>query len=807
MTQLPLGQIRPAAQPVSAFFQPGKANVAAATAQPGVPGVSQISTIQQRGGFNVQGYNSFQQLAESLQPFIKESLSLGKNMALSYVKDQVNEGMRKEAQNQLALASINLQTDLENGARDAATETVQLYRDDPEAGELLRLSNPYQEVGARRVRALRLKGEIQSTIMNQLTGTNGARLSLIAPGSPELKKEQLDAMRTLYAKYGFTGNEPEVLKYVTPKVNEVGDKFTEEHRKLWADQTEVTATDGAVSNVLAEMKNFAANGIQFSDQTVTKGMPAFGMVGGMRLTEIIDNHTSLVASPKARARLIKKIREELLGVATTPYEQQLIKNIRVGNPAVPYGQRPSLYAAEPFTSSEQMVEGMELRQRAAAFNVYQDPNSPYLDYEENGVLQPGVGRLMPTDPRYPAAIQRLQNYLEQNNVPGAEKVLNDIIKQRGELIKTIEPPKVGAAEVKSAEFGAMPAENFAPDQIADRLQEARQYAQQNANDPTKQQELFDKQEAVINRRAQEYLNITNNVTPAVEASLSVFYDDEAVKAILKPSGVSSLKQKLAELGSGNYQQALTEFSTEADVRRMVLQVNNDMRQAARSAILKAGPGDDLRAKGQEGILEYLDSPKFQSRLEPFKPKPVPPPAKPGTMPAEAKNLSDAQVMDYVNNPTMRGEWVVMELKRRGETGDRHGYSEFLHHLAHRSKVSPSRLLYEHIDRHYSHFDPTGKYRIILRQDMKEERENQTVSFNQPLFDYDGYKVTDKPVNTSKPGGWLAGMLFAGYMTPDDRKMLRDYAEQMRRLGTPAAIEELKKMNIRYRNYGMAFPLA
>ena len=37
-------------------------------------------------------------------------------------------------------------------------------------------------------RALRLKGEIQSTIMNQLTGTNGARLSLIAPGSPELKK-------------------------------------------------------------------------------------------------------------------------------------------------------------------------------------------------------------------------------------------------------------------------------------------------------------------------------------------------------------------------------------------------------------------------------------------------------------------------------------------------------------------------------------------------------------------------------------------------------------------------------------------
>ena len=348
--------------------------------------------------------------------------------------------------------------------------------------------------------------------------------------------------------------------------------------------------------MLAEMKNFAANGIQFSDQTVTKGMPAFGMVGGMRLTEIIDNHTSLVASPKARARLIKKIQEGIAGRSNHTYEQQLIKNIRVGNPAVPYGQRPSLYAAGHLQAQSKWLKGWNYGNEQQHLMFIEDPNSPYLDYEENGVLQPGVGRLMPTDPRYPAAIQRLPNYLEQNNVPGAEKVLNDIIKQRGELIKTIEPPKVGATEVKSAEFGAMPAENFAPDKIADRLQEARHFAQQNANDPTKQQELFDKQEAVINRRAQEYLNITNNVTPAVEASLSVFYDDEAVKAILKPSGVSG-GSKSWRNWARNYQQALTEFSAKTNVRRMVLQVNNDMRQAARSAILKAGPGDDLQSKG------------------------------------------------------------------------------------------------------------------------------------------------------------------------------------------------------------------
>jgi len=738
MTQLPLGQIRPAAQPVSAFFQPGRANVAAATAQPGVPRTPQISTIQQRGGINVRGFNSFQQLAESLGPFIKESLTLGQNMGLDYVKDQVNEGMRKEAKNQLALASVNLQTDMENGAREAATETVQLYREDPEAGELLRMSNPYQEVGARRVRALSLKGEIQSAVMSRLQ-TDAARLSLIKPGSPELAKEKSDIIRSLYAQYGMTGDEPEAIKYVTPKVNTVWDKFTEQHQKLYAEQVEVTATNGAVSNVLAEMKNYAARGIEFSDMTYTKGMAGFGMVGGMKLTEIIDRHTSLIASPKARARLIKKIREELLGVAQTPYEQQLIQNIRIGNPGVPYGQRPTLYDAAPFTSSEQMVEGME--------------------------------------------------------------------KQRGDLIKTIEPPRVGAAEIKAAEFGAMPAENFAPGQINDRMIEARKYAQENANDPQKQQELFDKQKAVITQRAQEYKTIVTNVTPAVEASLSVFYGDEAVKSILKPTGVTSLKQKLAELGAGNYQQALSQFETEADVRRMVLQVNNDMREVARAAILKADPDSDLRAVGQAAILEYLDGPKFQTRLEPFRPQPAPPPPKPGTMPAEAKNLSDAQVMDYPNNPTMRGEWVVQELKNRGEAGDSSGYSQEFVDLARRSKVSPARLLYEHIDRHYSHFDPNSKYRIILRQDIKRQKEAQTVSFNQPLFDYDGFKVTDRPVNISKPGGWVAGMLFAGSLSPSDKQLLRNYAEQMRRNGSPEAIRELKRLNIQYRQYGMAFPLA
>lgn len=42
------------------------------------------------------------------------------------------------------------------------------------------------------------------------------------------------------------------------------------------------------------------------------------------------------------------------------------------------------------------------------------------------------------------------------------------------------------------------------------------------------------------------------------------------------------------------------------------------------------------------------------------------------------------------------------------------------------------------------------------------------------------------------------------MTPDDRQILRDHADMLKRQGTPAAARELERMNKMYRNYGMSF---
>ena len=42
------------------------------------------------------------------------------------------------------------------------------------------------------------------------------------------------------------------------------------------------------------------------------------------------------------------------------------------------------------------------------------------------------------------------------------------------------------------------------------------------------------------------------------------------------------------------------------------------------------------------------------------------------------------------------------------------------------------------------------------------------------------------------------------MTSDDRQILRDHADMLKRQGTPAAARELERMNKMYRNYGMSF---
>ena len=48
------------------------------------------------------------------------------------------------------------------------------------------------------------------------------------------------------------------------------------------------------------------------------------------------------------------------------------------------------------------------------------------------------------------------------------------------------------------------------------------------------------------------------------------------------------------------------------------------------------------------------------------------------------------------------------------------------------------------------------------------------------------------------------MKIAGYLTPDDKQILRDHAAQLKKQGTKSAARELERLNKMYSKYGMSF---
>lgn len=58
-------------------------------------------------------------------------------------------------------------------------------------------------------------------------------------------------------------------------------------------------------------------------------------------------------------------------------------------------------------------------------------------------------------------------------------------------------------------------------------------------------------------------------------------------------------------------------------------------------------------------------------------------------------------------------------------------------------------------------------------------------------------------NGTKPSK-VESLKIAGYLTSDDKQILRDHAAQLKKQGTPAAARELERLNKMYSKYGMSF---
>jgi len=819
MTQLPLGQIRSAAQPVSAFFQPGQANVAAATAQPGVPRTPQIDTIQERGGINVQGYNSFQQLAESLQGFSKQALAAGKTMALNYVQGKVQEGYQAEmeARNQANLAVLNLQNDYEAGSADAINEINELQRVDPEAAQLLTDSNPYRLIGRRRAAAQLLAHEIKGAFEADLA-VNAPILETIVPGSPQLAKRKSDIARAATARFGLTGNEPEYVKYVSNVVNRAGDSYTTSQANLYNKAVGLDAEQKAVAELGMLIAQYTKQGV-LMPAAADGSRPAFYMKRNhpdylntvhALLTIAKDKHFQHLTATQ-RSSVSKKITEQLYAVFNDDLSKQVLDGIRMGNPNMPYESRPLLGFTVPFTSDQQRAAGLQ-----AQVNIIQNRNqliqqNVFENFYDKRVGPQGqtLRQLDPIDDRaiFEPAVDALVDKARQEGHTDPVQLKKDLIQRARDAQENqvLYDPK-STEDFKQRILNELKIGDFVGDDgklLRADIEDHLAGVPFNLRDKART-ELFN----AFSQMKQKADQIIQYVGPATAKSLEVVVAHPAIKTLLGRTGGLLAELRVgAQTAQGKYLEAFSEVGA-LDLKN---QIDEGLTEAGLAALREADPADiaNFQAIAQKAQREYLNSPAFNALVQPYvdrlnKQKTqnnVPQGNRPETYERnETSSLSDEVIGNYAKKPVMSGKWVVSELQREG-------FSPELEAAAKRADVSPARFLHDHIHYHYPQIDKDNKIRRQLLLMIEKDRKNKTVSFNQPGLTWDGSKIERVARNLNSPGGWLADMLFAGYMTPADRQMLRDYAEQMRRLGTPAAIEELKKMNIRYRNYGMHFPLA
>lgn len=802
MTQLPFGQIRPAAQPVNAFFQPGKANVAAATAQPSVPRMPQLGTQTQQGGFNVKGYNSFQELAQSLSVFSKEALKLGETLTRQYVSDQIKAGYEDEIKNESARAAVNIQNDLEEGAADAANEIGELQKVDPDAAQLLTDSNPYRLIGRRRAAAQLARRDVRTSVLGLLQ-QNPAELATLPPGHPRLTQMRSDVTRQIAQKYGLTGSEPEFIKYVVREINESWDMFANKQKKMYDDAIEFNTINLVVADVGQGLAQIIDAGVPIGNgQVLRPGNKKFYEKASGALTSIIDNHVRLLP-PDARRRVIKNMQDELFGAfALDPFARQILQGIRGGNPTLPMNLRPSFGETSSFAQLQQTVAGTKAR-----VELIELGNKKALqDFMQKSYYKPGgLRELAPTDPGYAEAREQARQELMNMGHTDPDEALNRLQKNAETRIEQTQPLDLGSLDERIAALSSMPLARFQGDLLQQLQAENQAYIDSLLTQKQKEEarNAFNQQ---INKSREKLNNLRNYINNPLQSNLLTVTSDPAVAEIINKKELTGL----AELLRNGDDKALLQI-TEPKARQVIELIRRDLLSVGETTLLELPqdtPDSQKEGKVSAAMAKYFKTPEYKNHIDSLKPKPAPTPQVPAGPVVfnreQAAEITPSIAANYKKQPVLSGSWVRAE--QQALSADENSYSEQLRKASADAKVTPARYLYEHIQRYYEQLDRDGSFRRFLRFQMLKQKQNDTVSFNQPGMSFDGQKVAYVPNDIAKPGGWLMNML-AGDLTPSDKELLRNYAETMRRNGSPEAIKEIQRLNIQYRQYGLAFPVA
>lgn len=766
---LPFRQITPVARPIGAFVQAAQSQPAAPARPVEIGNPQGINTLQISGTTSFQGVNQLEQLATALRPFSKALMETAQIGYASYATGKIEEGYYQQLKNEQARAQLSLQVQAEAGATDAASTIGQLQKVDPPAAELLKESNPWKLIGRRRAVAQLAGAEIQNTLENDLT-LNGGQLSALKPGSPELVKRRVQLTSQVLNRYGLDDGLPEVQFYVTPKLNKAWDSYQQQQRKLYDAAVEESTINSTVSDTSATIESMLRNGVTVNGVTYKRGTPEWAQYGGAYLTVEHDRQLGML-DPIARKRAVQKLRQEIITLYSDPIGASLVRQIRGGDPSMPFEKRPTWAAMAPFETFELQVRGQEAVQKQ--YDLQQKSVEKTLDR----LWYDGPGRLDPANPAYASALVQFRDQALANGYLTPEEYIAKRAKDQSAFQQVVNPPDPYAVEdfIINVDKTGPSAWTDNPNSYREALLQARQLASRNPT-PEGRKADYERMVAAIDKARFGAAEFDAGVKDRVQSAVLQDLDSPAVREIKgqqKVGGQNSnalaqaLAQKIAGGASATAAISTTYQNTKltAAANQLTALYERELSKAIRNwkderpnQVMSPAARSVVMSEAEAAVRKSPQYARVITDLTGRKPGEVGP-AKVGTDPqnargvsrAAAKSLPDDTIRTYQQRPVMDGRWLYGELRSLQQNKP---VSPELYNMARRANTSTFRYLLEQL-KFYPGLDKSGDAKRWLEEKVKQRRATNTVAGNQVSV---ALPSGGGGFNPLAPGGWLMSML-------------------------------------------------
>jgi muramidase (phage lysozyme) len=762
---LPLNQIRPAAQPLSTFIQPAQRQVAAPAGPLEIPRVPQINLIQQGSGGSIAGANNFARTAAALAPFNQQLTQLVGAGLVLYAKQQDQVGTA-EAANAAMRAKALLDEQVAQSGAEYAAENRKLSVQDPIAALMMDQVNPFRAAARQRKLTELAAAEVPAAMLTAYRNMEGAYM--LAPGDPKLAQLKADVTQGLVQKYQLDESSPGFAQKFLPQLNQASDKITELQWKDRQDYLKDSTWRTAQAQLLGIYGTALRDGIEFNGERITPDQGSrfrTAVIAAWTLT--LDGLADELGIAGEVIPMKVKAIEGALALAESAGNTELrdlLRQISVGPPDK-FGQRPNamFYMTSEALDAEikygEVFYKRQQREQESLGQAYQDEliNKTYN-------LPDGPARLLAIeelreDKRFEALPLSQKLELEQSTSTTIDKVTDLGRSTDGVAALLLDMDgRVGtqwSASQADAEFEAA-----------------------LAGAPEDQRPALRQQYAAIRRRNNDReasptsRDVSNVIELRIKANARAAYPNNVTEAAIREQSVQQLMAGLTDADAkasvqrqfSAYQPFVRQRIAQAEGEKGAPLTNAEAVAVATKALDEYGSRDPKQKQylfpgvdGQPGVAGSQPQQQGAAAGSGAQRQGPPPGTRPASRPVypsgQLDNIPDRQsrVRSWRSEPVLDAQSVVTEANRILYEGGKP--SAALQRFAKDAGTTPGALLNKHIDYYPGGIRVTPEERERLQRDGR--RAQATRSAAQPK-QVAARSPQDSPV--ARAAGWMLDMV-------------------------------------------------